>query len=103
MKFIVNGYDWEITFVNGNEPKMNADGKLQFGLTEFIEQKISIRDDLSDRATRTTVIHELSHCFLFVYGIDSGVYDEEAMCNFLGNYADAIISLADRFSNEERG
>lgn len=100
MKFTVNGYEWEITFVNGNEPKMNADGKLQFGLTEFIEQKISIRDDLSDRATRTTVIHELGHCFLFAYGIDSGIYDEEAMCNFLGNYADAIVDLTNKFLKE---
>lgn len=62
--------------------KMNPDpNSYNFGLTEYKELLISIMDGRSESVTRSTLIHELVHAFLFSYG--HTVEGEEAMCDFL--------------------
>lgn len=100
MKFIVNNLEWEMNFEDGDTVHLNQDDDTILGLTEYIEQTISIRKGMSDQLTRTTVIHELCHCFLFSYGFCAGSYDEEAVCNLFGSHADAILSLTDKFLKE---
>lgn len=62
--------------------KMNPDqNSYNFGLTEYKELLISIMDGRSESVTRSTLIHELVHAFMFSYG--HTVEGEEAMCDFL--------------------
>ena len=100
MKFTVNNLDWEMNFEDGDKVHLNQDNETILGLTEYIDQKISIRNGLSQRLTRSTVIHELCHCFLFSFGFCADSYDEEAVCNLFGSHADAILSLTDKFLKE---
>ena len=100
MKFTVNNLDWEMNFEDGDKVHLNQDNETILGLTEYIDQKISIRNGLSQRLTRLTVIHELCHCFLFSFGFCADSYDEEAVCNLFGSHADAILSLTDKFLKE---
>lgn len=100
MKFIVNNLEWEMNFEDGDTVHLNQGDDTILGLTEYIEQTISIRKGMSDQLTRTTVIRELCHCFLFSYGFCAGSYDEEAVCNLFGSHADAILSLTDKFLKE---
>ena len=97
MKFTVNGLKWCMEYVSADNISMNNDGGKFLGLTEYDKQYISIRTELSQHLTRQTVIHELSHCFLFSYGISCDWYDEEQVCNFIGSYADQIIRITDKF------
>lgn len=100
MKFTVNNLDWEMNFEDGDKVHLNQDNETILGLTEYIDQKISIRNGLSQRLTRSTVIHELCHCFLFSFGFCADSYDEEAVCNLFGSHADTILSLTDKFLKE---
>ncbi len=54
---------------------------------------ISIRKGLNERTTRSTVIHELTHAFMFAFGYT--IEGEEAMCDFFGSQGDDIIKMAD--------
>lgn len=100
MKFTVNNLDWEIYFENSDSVHLNQGEETILGLTEYIEQTISIRKGMSKELTRTTVIHELCHCFLFSFGFCADSYDEEAVCNLFGSHADSILSLTDKFLKE---
>lgn len=100
MKFTVNNLDWEIYFENGDSVHLNQGEDTILGLTEYIDQTISIRKGMSQQLTRSTVIHELCHCFLFSFGFCAGSYDEEAVCNLFGSHADSILSLTDKFLKE---
>lgn len=100
MKFTVNNLDWEMNFEDDDKVHLNQNNETILGLTEYIDQKISIRNGLSQRLTRSTVIHELCHCFLFSFGFCADSYDEEAVCNLFGSHADAILSLTDKFLKE---
>lgn len=75
--------------------KMNPDqDSYNFGLTEYKELLISIMDGRSESVTRSTLIHELVHAFMFSYG--HAVEGEEAMCDFFGVHADEIIDLTNQ-------
>lgn len=72
---------------------------LDFGytndpLTEYSKLLINIRTGLPASVARSTVIHELTHAFLFSYANE--VEGEEQMCDFFGVHGDEIITLADQ-------
>lgn len=100
MEFKVNNLTWQMEYVDADKVSMNHEGDIYFGLTEYVPQKISIRTQMSAELTREAVIHELTHCFLFSYGIEGGEnFDEESACRFMGAHADSIVKLADKFMN----
>lgn len=92
MNIQINGYPFKVEFVEGDIEKMNPDKEhYNLGLTEYFNATISIRKGLNEQITRSTVIHELIHAFIFAYGYT--VEGEEAMCNFFGSQADEILRL----------
>lgn len=97
MKFVVNNLKWFIEYVSADSISMNNSNGLFLGLTEYDSQHISIRSGLSKEMTRSTVIHELCHCFLFIYGMTCDWYDEEQVCNFFGSHADIIMDITNKF------
>lgn len=92
MEVLINGYPFAVEFVDGDIEKMNPEkDRINLGLTEFVEAKINIRKGMNLITTRSTVIHELIHAFIFAFGYT--VENEEAMCNFFGSQADEIMRL----------
>lgn len=95
MEVFINGYPFRIEFVDGDIDKMNPDkNHYNLGLTEYCDGVINIRKGLNDQTTRSTVIHELVHAFIFAFGYT--VEGEEAMCDFFGAQADVILRLANQ-------
>lgn len=95
MEVLINGYPFRIEFVDGDIEKMNPDkDHYNLGLTEYREGIISIRKGLNRPMTRSTVIHELVHAFIFAFGYT--VECEEAMCDFFGAQADEILRLTNQ-------
>lgn len=91
----INQDSWEIRMLKPDKKKLNPhEGSMFLGLTEYQKGIISLRKGLSRSETRATIIHELSHAFLFSFGYR--VDDEESMCNFWGAQGDAICSMADK-------
>ncbi len=100
LKIKIHNDTWKIKVVDRNKKKMNpGEGELNLGLTEYEKNCISIRNGMKRSVTRSTVIHELTHAFLFSYG--NKVEDEEQMCDFFGVHGDEIVSLADRIMEKE--
>lgn len=92
MEILINGYLFRIEFVEGNIKKMHPrKDHYNLGLTECFDGVISIRKGLNRQTTRSTVIHELVHAFIFAFGYT--IEGEEAMCDFFGSQADEILRL----------
>jgi hypothetical protein len=95
MKIKIHNDIWKVKLVKASAEKMNPDkNHINFGLTEYVEGVINIREGLNESVARSTVIHELVHAFIFSYGYT--IECEEAMCNFFGVHADAIIELTEQ-------
>lgn len=99
MKIKIHDDIWKVRMVDSDKKKLNPDSNhINLGLTEYTKGVISIRKGMQKSVTRSTVIHELTHAFLFSYG--HTVEGEEAMCDFFGVHGDEIISLADQIMKE---
>ena len=95
MRIKIHKDTWKVKMASANKKKMTPDkGHYNLGLTEFDRLVINIRTGLSESVARSTVIHELTHAFLFSYG--NQVEGEEQMCDFFGVHGDEIISLTDQ-------
>lgn len=100
MKVVINGCPFKVLFVDGKKRKMNPDkDHCNLGLTEYADGIINIRKGLNRQTTRSTVIHELTHAFMFAFGYT--IEGEESMCDFFGAQGDAIIRLTNEIM--ERG
>lgn len=94
MKVLINGYPFKVRFVDGDSRKMKPDkDHYNLGLTEYKDGVIRIRRGMDRVVTRSTVIHELTHAFMFAFGYT--IEGEEAVCDFFGAQGDAIIRMTD--------
>ena len=95
MEIKINADTWKIEALDGKDKKLNPDSEVfNLGLTEYCTNTISIRKGMTASVTRSTVIHELVHAFIFSYGYH--VEEEEPMCDFFGSQGDSIMELADK-------
>ena len=95
----IKNQKWKIKKVPTTEMPYIGEEKLYFGLTKYVEQEIYINSGLSVQQERQTLIHELTHAFMEVYGFGSIKEDIpiEIMCDFIGCYGDDIIKVANEF------
>lgn len=96
---LIKNQKWKIKKVPTNEMPNIGEEKLYFGLTKYLEQEIYINSGLSIQQERQTLIHELTHAFMEVYGFGAIKEDIpiEIMCDFIGCYGDDIIKVANEF------
>lgn len=95
MKIKIHNDLWKVKLTDGRKKKMTPDkDHYNLGLTEYSKLLINIRTGLPASVARSTVIHELTHAFLFSYANE--VEGEEQMCDFFGVHGDEIITLADQ-------
>lgn len=100
MEVFINGHSFRIEFVDGDIAKMNPDkNHYNLGFTEYCEGVINIRKGMNKQVTRSTVIHELVHAFIFAFGYT--VEGVEAMCDFFGAQADVILRLANQIMEKD--
>ena len=97
MKVKIKNYEFLIIEVNAFEVTENVE--FAYGQTDHVHQIIRINQELQPEQKRQTLIHELTHAFMQVYGF--GQITEqvpvEIMCDFMGCYADDIIKIADSY------
>ena len=100
----IKNQTWKIEEIDSNEFKnTNSNAILYFGQTVYMEQTIYINKNSSDEQKRQTLIHELTHAFMHVYGFSS-ITEQipvEIMCDFIGCYGDEIISIANLYFLEK--
>lgn len=105
MKARIYRYTFEIVEENNGDNVFtnSEEGTMRLGLTDYVSQKIYIHRDLSLELKRRTLAHELSHAFLFGYGLDSRGLDNELVCNFVANCYDDITRIVNEYMEEIYG
>ena len=95
MEIKINADTWKIEALDGEDEKLHPKtDAYNLGLTEYCTNTISIRKGMTASVTRSTVIHELVHAFIFSYGYH--VKGEEPMCDFFGSQGDTIMELTEQ-------
>lgn len=82
-----------------DESELQADeGVVLLGITNYLKQEIILRSGMSKALLYETLIHELTHAFLFSYGYSNvETFNHEQICEFVGCYAGDIIKTADKY------
>lgn len=83
----IRGYDVSVMFVEHVSDELIGQFKAAEGV-------ILIDRHLRKQQMRQTLLHELAHALLWYYGFCGWQGTEEGMCNFVGCYADELVSLA---------
>lgn len=107
MKFEINNEKWEIKEVSQEELCKNfgeeyvKDGNYYLGTTEPTLKMIYLYKDLDSTQKRKTLIHELTHCYLFTFvsfnNIDFSIDD---FCDLHANSHDIIHKIVEDYFNK---
>jgi len=71
------------------------------GITLYASQTIKVLKTLSPESIRATLIHELTHAFMYVNGLkDFESFNREQLCEFVAWHSEEIIKLATKIMKE---
>lgn len=96
MKFNINGLEWQLlsTEPNSDELKLDDDsGATNIGLTDYKNLEMYVDNSLNEQVLKRTIIHEVTHAYLFSYGFDA-LMSEEELCDFISSNAQNILNLS---------
>ena len=107
MEFKINNRTWKIVELSQedikNEMKKHYDkpdeqGKY-FGITYSDIQTIFLDKDLCQEQKRTTLIHELTHCYIenYITHINDRDYSTEDVCDIVSYSHDIIREIIDKY------
>lgn len=102
MEIKINGRKWQVLLVDEeNKALCNDDESITCGITHFQRNKIYINETIEETLMRDTIIHELTHAYLFVYGFGQvESYTEEMVCDAMGAFGYDLIQNAIKIFNE---
>lgn len=106
-KFKINNKNWEVKEKSQQEIKQeiinrygnSKDDVVYFGITCLDTQTIFLDKDLCLDRKRTTLLHELTHCYIgtFITHMDRLDYDEEDIADIVSNSFDIISNIEKRY------
>lgn len=110
-KFKINNREWEIEEISQEEIKImqnkrnaNEEENIKsidtryYGITYCDEQKIYLDKDLTEDRKRATLIHELTHCYIWNYGLyNVPHFNEEMVCDLVSSINDFINDIVGKF------
>lgn len=101
--FKMNENDWKIVSIDKQYliDRYNSEHEEKcyyaFGLTDYPKQTIYINEELDEQLRIRTMIHELTHCYLWEYGINQANFSEEDVCNFVSATHRIIIDILTKY------
>lgn len=103
-KFRINDDEWEIIQVDEDKirNRFNKDNEedaiFVFGLTIFSEHKIWINEDMCTEQKIKTLKHELTHCYIWSYGLGNVPhYTEEMVCDIVSASINIINDIVKEY------
>ena len=106
MKFKMNNEEWEIKKISNAEMNimMPSDKKESFthGSTQYDELTIYLNEDA--KSIRKTLIHELTHCFMYEFGHNQWEkeYNNEDVCEIVTSSYDIIHKIVEDYFGENK-
>lgn len=96
MEIKINGMTYKVELVDD----VGLEGCI--GSFDLEKQVIQIEKSLSKEQRRRTFIHELTHAYIWCYGFSDVKFENETLCNFIGNYLEQMHKhLKDFIKNYE--
>ena len=92
--FKINKTKWTCLFVSQHD-ETNSSIRGNMGLTRYSDRVILIDSDIKEPDLTATVIHEITHAFIWEYGFAQVTFADEIVCDFFGVYGKDIIKIAD--------
>lgn len=94
----INGLKWTVLFASRGDNILKLDDLQCMGVTDYFNLKIYLDGSISEELMRQTVIHELTHAFLFSYGVhvECDEDTEEAVCDFCGANFDKMLRATNK-------
>lgn len=82
-----------------NKEVANTDTQQTFfGLCDYNANTIFLNDDMDKDRIKPTLIHELTHAFIFEFGHkQSEEFNEERVCDLFGAFAEEIMDITDKY------
>lgn len=107
MKFIINNSLWIIEEMEENELNNLYEEKMQektyyvFGVTQKSTHTIYINKNMCNAQKVRTLKHELTHCYIWEYGLYNVVdINEEVICDIVASSNEFINEVVERYIKE---
>lgn len=108
MKFKVNNSEWEIkevdtqTLVDKYNSENDEKVNFVFGVTLYPKHEIWINQDMCEEQKVKTLKHELTHCYIWMYGLyNVPNFNEEMACDLVASSNDFINEVVDQYMQKE--
>lgn len=94
----INGTKWNVIWVKKDSKKLFCDDTQCLGVTYFDNCRIYLDKGLVEKTFEETVVHELTHAFLYSYDVNLSDGDnvEETICDFIGAHIKKISKLTSK-------
>lgn len=88
----INKLKYNINLVDANNGNLLVDDTYRCGSCFPSGGEIYIHNDLSYEVVRRTIMHELTHAYIFAYGhAKREKYYAEDLCEFMSTFAGSIV------------
>ena len=109
MKFEINNTEWIIEEKTNKEmidlystQYSEEDVFYVFGLTNKAKHVIYINQDMCERQKIKTLKHELTHCYIWIYGLyNVPNFNEEMACDLVACSNDFINEIVEQYKNKD--
>ena len=107
MKFLINNDIWHVLEKDNKNisEKYNSEtdekSYFTFGLTIYSKHEIWINKEMCYEQKIKTLKHELTHCYIWEYGLyNAPNFNEEMVCDLVSSINDFINDIVNRFEEE---
>jgi CRISPR/Cas system-associated endonuclease Cas3-HD len=102
IKIKINNRNWKVRFVKGTDKNLCAeDNEIVCGITNYGKATIYINKEIEKDVMLDTIVHELTHAYLFVYGFGQVEnFTEENVCDVFGAFAIDLTKQAIEIYNQ---
>ena len=104
MIFKINNNTWEILekskeiLLNKYNQESNDDATYAFGVCIYPDHEIWINKDMNTEQKIKTLKHELTHCFIWNYGLyNVPHFTEEMVCDIVSSINDFINEIVEKY------
>lgn len=108
MNFKINNDTWKIQEIEADELKEMYEEEMQekayyvFGVTQKSKHIIYINKDMCEEQKLKTLKHELTHCYIWEYGLYNVMdVNEEVICDIVASSNDFINEVVNKYMGIE--